>query len=135
EDRLGGGGLAASGLADQGEHLTLGQRERHALHRVDGELRLPAEGSHDPPVDRVAGHQVPHLEERVAHRLPPGPRRRRGKVRAHWAAPTVERAEMSFRWQAAWWPGSMIFRTGRSYTHRSNARSQRGRNGQPWSTR
>src|SRR6185295_3757553 len=65
---LGGGGLAAAGLAHEGHHLARRDRERHALDRMHGLLGAAGDRAHHAALYRVAGDEPVDLQERLVLR-------------------------------------------------------------------
>ncbi len=119
EDRLRRRGLAASRLAHEREHLSLVEREGHPVDGADGQLRPAGDCSHQPSWNGEAGDEVLDLEQGMA--VP-------GRQEA-------ARTAGSLRWHAAAWPWSIVSSRGFSDAHGEKARSQRGANGQPTSSR
>src|SRR6185312_3207212 len=124
---LGGGRLAAPGLADEREHLAGSDREVDALDGVHVQLLAAPEGAQEAALDRVAGDQPLNVEQRDVRRRRSG----RGLGGAHPATC----AGTSFRWQAAVWLSPTSRRRGSSCGQRAKAESQRGWNGQPTTSR
>src|SRR5205807_3183880 len=123
--------------ADQRDHLALAKAERDPVDRADLLLRHAPEPAEQSTANRILREQIADLEQRrTTPDLGGGRDSRRARLLtrrqfAHAPAPTGR----SFRWQAATCIVSTGFSSGCSTAHRSKARSQRGRKGQPTSSR
>src|SRR5262249_49131096 len=124
-EQAAGGGLAAAGLADQGERLAQGDREVQPVHRLDRADLAGEDAVPDREVLAQAGHRQHRVARRtdrlaLARRFPRGRGTRPALVRsvvAHGASCSASsRGAISvsqmccwtwrWRWQATWWPGS-----------------------------
>ena len=107
QNRLRSRRLAATGLADERDHLTACDRQRNARHRVDVLLGPAQDRPTETPGDAIADDQILDLEQRTSVAF----------ESAH-AATSTELA----KWHALTWPSPTGRSSGRSDVQRDAAR-------------